>query len=78
MQRNYAIKDPLEENRIFLGRVVASFVFIIILILGLIGRLVYLQITGHEHYSTMSKSNRIKIIPLPRHVGLFMIGKVVF
>lgn len=70
MDRNYAIKDPLAENRIFLSRVVAAFAFITILIVGLIGRLVYLQITGHEHYSTMSKSNRIKILPLPPTRGI--------
>lgn len=70
MDRNYAIKNPLAENRIFLSRVVATFVIISLLIMGLIGRLVYLQITGHEHYSTMSKSNRIKIVPLPPTRGI--------
>ncbi|MCK5189870.1 MAG: penicillin-binding protein 2, partial [Methylococcales bacterium] len=62
MSRNHVIKDPLAENRIFLSRVVAIFIVIIFLILGLIVRLVYLQIAGHEHYSTMAKSNRIKIV----------------
>ncbi len=70
MSRNYAIKDPLAENRIFLGRVVAMFVFILLLMAGLITRLVYLQVAGHEHYSTMAKSNRIKIVPLPPTRGI--------
>ncbi len=70
MDRNSAIKDPLAENRIFLSRVVACFALIVVLVLALIGRLVYLQITGHEHYSTMSKSNRIKIVPLPPTRGI--------
>ncbi len=70
MVRIYAIKDPLAENRIFLSRVVAVFIFIIILILGLIIRLMYLQIVGHEHYSTMAKSNRIKILPVPPTRGI--------
>ncbi|MCK5666061.1 MAG: penicillin-binding protein 2, partial [Thiotrichaceae bacterium] len=65
MARNYVIKDPLAENRIFLSRVVAIFIFVVILFLGLIIRLMYLQIVGHEHYSTMAKSNRIKTLPLP-------------
>jgi len=70
MQRHYSIKDPLAENRIFLSRVVASFIFILLLTFGLIGRLVYLQVAGHEHYSTMAKSNRIKIVPLPPTRGI--------
>lgn len=70
MIQNYVIKNSLNENRIFLSRVVAIFVVIICLMLGLIVRLVYLQITWHEHYSTLSKSNRIKIVPLPPTRGI--------
>ncbi len=70
MTRYYAIKDTLAENRIFLSRVVSCFVFIILLMLGLIVRLVYLQVAGHEHYSTMAKSNRIKVLPLPPTRGI--------
>lgn len=64
MTRYNAIKDPLAENRIFLSRVVAVFIIVLLLTFGLIARLVYLQVVGHEHYSTMAKSNRIKIVPL--------------
>ncbi len=70
MVENFALKDTLAENRIFLGRIVAVFILILLLTLGLIIRLVYLQITGHEHYSTMAKSNRIKILPLPPTRGI--------
>jgi penicillin-binding protein 2 len=70
MARIYAIKDPLAENRIFLSRVVAIFSFILFLTAGLILRLVYLQIAGHEHYSTMAKSNRIKVVPIPPTRGI--------
>jgi len=68
--RHYSIKDPLAENRIFLSRIVASFIFILLLTIGLVGRLVYLQVAGHEHYSTMAKSNRIKVVPLPPTRGI--------
>ncbi len=64
------MKDPLAENRMFLSRTVAIFIFILLLMSGLIGRLVYLQVAGHEHYSTMAKSNRIKIVPLPPTRGI--------
>ncbi len=70
MVRIYAFKDPLAENRMFLSRVVVAFIFIILLMFGLVARLIYLQITGHEHYSTMAKSNRIKSVPLPPTRGI--------
>ena len=70
MARIYALKDPLAENRIFLSRVVVVFVFIILLMISLVARLVYLQVTGHEHYSTMAKSNRIKSVPLAPTRGI--------
>ncbi|MGZ4959554.1 MAG: penicillin-binding protein 2 [Methylomonas sp.] len=70
MDRSFAIKDSLAENRIFLSRIVAAFVLIILLIAGLVVRLVYLQIVGHEHYATLSKDNRIKISPLPPTRGI--------
>ncbi len=70
MDRKFAIKNALTENRVFLSRVVAAFVLIIFLIAGLVVRLVYLQIVGHEHYSTLSKDNSIKISPLPPTRGI--------
>lgn len=70
MARHFAIKDSLAESRVFLGRIVAIFVLIVLLTIGLIVRLIYLQIVGHEHYATMAKSNRIKITPVPPTRGL--------
>lgn len=70
MDRKFAIKDSLAENRTFLSRVVAAFILILLIIAGLIVRLVYLQIVGHEHYATLSKDNRIKIAPLPPTRGI--------
>ncbi|MDD1622400.1 MAG: penicillin-binding protein 2 [Methylococcaceae bacterium] len=70
MDRKFAIKDSLAENRIFLSRIVAAFVLIILIIAGLVARLVYLQVVGHEHYATLSKDNRIKIAPLPPTRGI--------
>ncbi len=70
MSRNFSLKDPLAENRMFLSRIVVSFVFFMLLTVGLILRLIYLQVAGHEHYSTMAKSNRIKTVPLPPTRGI--------
>ncbi len=70
MYGKYTVKDTLQENRIFLSRIVTAFVFIVLLMLGLIVRLVYLQIVGHEHYATMAKDNRIKVVPLQPTRGI--------
>lgn len=63
MPRHLSFKDNPEENRLFLNRIIAAFVFILLLTAGLIVRLAYLQIVGHELYSTKAKENSIKIEP---------------
>ncbi len=70
MYKRYSVKDPLEENRIFLNRVVTIFSFILLLTIGLIVRLVYLQVVGHEHYAMLAKDNRIKVVSLPPTRGI--------
>ncbi|MDD5320920.1 MAG: penicillin-binding protein 2 [Methylococcales bacterium] len=64
MPRNYYVKDNTVENRLFLNRIVAAFIIISVLTAGLIVRLMYLQIVGHEHYSSLAKDNSIKIVPM--------------
>lgn len=64
MSRIYTIKNKLAESRLFLNRIIAAFIVILLLTSGLIVRLVYLQIVGHEHYATLAKDNSIKIEPL--------------
>jgi len=60
----YTIKVHSLENRLFLNRIVTSFFVIILLTSGLIVRLIYLQIVGNEHYSSLAKDNSVKIVPL--------------
>ena len=64
MSNMYAIKDHSFENQLFINRIVVAFIVIILLTSGLIIRLVYLQIVGHEHYSLLAKDNSVKIVPL--------------
>ena len=64
MSSLHSVKDNRYENRLFLNRIVVAFIVIILLTTGLIVRLVYLQIVGHEHYASMAKSNQAKIVPL--------------
>ncbi|MGR8979772.1 MAG: penicillin-binding protein 2 [Gammaproteobacteria bacterium] len=64
MSRTYSIKDNKEEERLFLGRIFAAIFLIAVLSCGLIVRLIYLQIVGNKHYTTLAKENSVKLVPL--------------
>jgi len=64
------IKDHIREGRIFNERTIVSLVFIVLFLGLIIGRLVYLQIISHEHYSTLAHDNRITIRAVPPTRGL--------
>lgn len=70
MRRHQVIQDVFLENRIFLSRTVIMFVAMLFLILGLIIRLVYLQVSGHEKYHSMATNNRIKVASIPPTRGI--------
>jgi penicillin-binding protein 2 len=63
MPRTLKFKDNPEESHLFLGRIIAAFVIVLLLSTGLVIRLVYLQVVGHQLYSTKAKENSIKIEP---------------
>lgn len=56
-------KDNPEESHLFLGRIISAFIIILVLTTGLIIRLAYLQVVGHQLYTTKAKENSIKIEP---------------
>lgn len=58
------------ESRLFMSRAVALLVMSGLMIAALVGRLIYLQILAHEHYTMLSEDNRIKILPEPPNRGL--------
>ncbi len=66
----FRLKNPGLEKRLFVNRISAAAVVIVLLTYGLIGRLVYLQVIGHEHYAMLARDNRVKIAPLPPARGL--------
>lgn len=70
MSHSYSIKDAVTENRIFLNRIVVTFLLVITVMVALVGRLVYLQIAGHEHYASLATRNRIKISSIPPTRGI--------
>ena len=70
MPHRVTIKDYLFESRLFMRRTVVALIIAGLLFVGLIARLIYLQVVDHEHYVTLSDENRIKIQPLAPNRGL--------
>lgn len=66
----FRLKDAERENRLLLNRIVTAAVLIVALTAALIGRLIYLQIIGHERYAMLARDNQVKIAPLPPTRGL--------
>jgi len=66
----FEIKDVFRETRVFTTRSIV----IGIVMLGLIGilltRLFYLQVIEYDRYSTLSKNNRISVVPRPPVRGI--------
>jgi len=70
MQKLPTLKDPNRELRIFEARIWAAIVIMVVLICMVIGRLAYLQIVEHGHFTTLSRDNRLKVVPIPPTRGL--------
>ncbi len=64
------LKDHLRESRLFRDRVVVAVILVLFLVAGLIARLINLQIVNHDHFTTLSQDNRVKVQPLPPTRGL--------
>ena len=72
MARNKTItlKDHIREALLFQQRGVAALIVAGVLLAILTGRLVYLQIMNTDHYTTLSRNNRVGIVPIPPTRGL--------
>lgn len=64
------MKDEWRESRLFLARLAIAGAVMAVLFCVLIGRLAYLQIVRHEHYATLSESNRVRLEPITPNRGL--------
>ncbi len=64
------LKEQARETRVFQARVWISVAAMVLLCGVLIGRLIYLQLVHHDHYTTLSQENRLKIVPIPPTRGL--------
>jgi len=68
--RREQLKDHFSETRLYTRRAIVSLVFILVLLSLLVTRLVFLQIIDHQHYTTLSNDNRVKLVPVGPTRGL--------
>jgi penicillin-binding protein 2 len=66
----HRFKDHWREQHMFLGRLVAAAVIIVLLAGMVIYRLVDLQVVNFEHFSRLSQGNRVRLEPVPPVRGL--------
>jgi penicillin-binding protein 2 len=70
--RRVVLKDAVQETRLFSTRVILGWVGMLLALSFIVVRLVYLQVVDHERYTTLSESNRLKILPIPPLAALFL------
>ncbi len=63
--KNLDWESRLIQRRIGLAGVAVALLFLIVLL-----RIVYLQVLEHEHYTTLSQDNRVKLVAIPPIRGL--------
>jgi penicillin-binding protein 2 len=64
------LKDNYLETRLVRNRLIASAVIVFVLMMVVLGRLYVLQVVDHEHFTTLSESNRVSLKALPPTRGL--------
>jgi penicillin-binding protein 2 len=64
------LKDHWQEQRLFLSRVIAAAVIILLLTGVLVGRLVKLQVVDYQRFEELARGNRFRIEPLPPTRGI--------
>ncbi len=63
-------KDYRQERKLFTNRTILSGMIIILCFLGILIRLIWLQVQSYDHFQTLSQGNRIRLEPIPPIRGL--------
>jgi len=63
------------DGRIFAGRAILAGLLVVLAFAMVLARLSRLQVTDHEHFTTLSEENRVKLQPLPPTRGLIYDAK---
>jgi penicillin-binding protein 2 len=64
------LKDSIRESQAFLTRSIVAGLIVLTAVLVLVWRMVQLQVVEHQHFTTLSRDNRVKVLPLPPTRGL--------
>ncbi len=72
MMLNIPLRDYFRETRIFNSRLMIVAGAIGLLVIVILFRLIYLQLINQHHYTTLSKANSIRPIPIPPARGLIL------
>ncbi len=64
------IHNKALESHVVFVRAVVSAVLVFLMFGGIVARLIHLQIIHHEHFTTLSHDNRVRLEPLPPARGL--------
>jgi penicillin-binding protein 2 len=70
MKKKLSIKNHWAESNLFRSRAVVALLIIGVCFLGLVLRLVYLQVFSRDLFLTLAENNRINVIPLVPPRGL--------
>jgi penicillin-binding protein 2 len=70
MPPSMQLKDHWQEQRLFLSRIIAAGIIVVLLTGAVVTRLVQLQILDYERFSELSQGNRFRIEPMPPTRGL--------
>lgn len=63
-------KEETREQKIFRRRVTVAAVLVAVLTGALVIRLIFLQVIEYQRYRTLSRNNRVRVVPLPPTRGL--------
>lgn len=65
-----AIKDHLRETQLFSQRAAVFLIISSVMMLFIIARLIFLQVLSHDHFTTLSIKNRLRVVPVAPTRGL--------
>ena len=64
------LKDTIRESQAFLNRAIIAGLLVFGAVMVLVWRMAQLQVIDHAHFTTLSRENRVKVVPLPPTRGL--------
>lgn len=67
---NSSLDNREQERRLFLSRMTAAFVGMVLLMAFLVTRLFFLQVLENERHEAQSEKNRLEVLPIPPIRGL--------